>query len=118
VYPPTTAFRVWMITYYLSNSDPFHPQLMRQVNFNAPTPVGDAMENLQISYDISNPVGTPLPGVNVKFPVAPDTPNQIRKVNLFLAARSEVANSQHAFLRNNLLTQVSVRNLAFFSRYK
>jgi len=117
VYPPTTAIRVWMITYYISNSDPFHPQLMRQVNFNAPTPVGDAMENLQISYDITNPVGTPLPAVNVKQPIAPDTPNQIRKVNVFLASRSEVANNLHQFLRDNLVTQVSVRNLAFFSRY-
>ncbi|HXQ27284.1 MAG TPA: prepilin-type N-terminal cleavage/methylation domain-containing protein [Candidatus Acidoferrales bacterium] len=118
VYPPTTATRVWMITYYISNADPFHPQLMRQVNFNAPTPVGDAMENMQITYDITNPVGTPLPAVNVKQPIAPDTPNQIRKVNLFLAARSETTNSQHAFLRDNLQTQVSIRNLAFFNRYK
>jgi len=90
---------------------------MRQVNFNAATPVGDVMENLQITYDITNPVGTPLPAVNVKQPIAPDTPNQIRKINLFLAARSETTNSQRTFLRDNLQSEVSVRNLAFFSRY-
>ncbi|HKV03585.1 MAG TPA: prepilin-type N-terminal cleavage/methylation domain-containing protein [Candidatus Acidoferrales bacterium] len=116
VYPPTTATRVWMITYYISNADPSHPQLMRQVNFNPATPVGDVIENLQITYDVTNAVGT-VPAVNAKQPIAPDTPNQIRKVNLFLAARSEMTTSQHAFLRDNLVTQVSVRNLAFFNRY-
>jgi len=47
-YPATSCTRVWMITYFLdATADPKHPMLMRAVNFNAPQPVAETLENLQ-----------------------------------------------------------------------
>ncbi len=32
-FPPTTATRIWMVTYYLDNvTDPLHVRLIRRVN--------------------------------------------------------------------------------------
>ena len=114
-YPPTTATRIWMITYYLSitaPASPLRPMLMRQVNFNAAQPVGEVLENLGITYDIN---GGPT---NTEFVDPAWSPNLIRKVNLSLAARSEFAYSKTKdYFRNNLQTQVSVRSLAFFNQF-
>lgn len=118
-FPPIKATRVWMITYYLDTiTDPQRPQLMRQVNFRPAQAVGQVIEDLNISYDITNPVGTPLPATNVGQPTAPDTPSQIRKVNLYMGARSEAPYSvTQQFFRTNLWTQVSMRALAFQNLY-
>jgi prepilin-type N-terminal cleavage/methylation domain-containing protein len=124
-----TMTRVWMISYYIDTvTNPSRPQLIRQVNWpgypasgpaNPPTVLADVIEDLQFSYDITNSTaaagsyGTAGPG-NAPAPIAPDTANQIRAVNIYLAARSEtpyVATQQ--FFRNNLVTQVCVRSLAF-----
>ncbi|MGA8142722.1 MAG: prepilin-type N-terminal cleavage/methylation domain-containing protein [Candidatus Acidiferrales bacterium] len=112
-YPPTTASRIWMITYYLNTTNPLRPMLMRQVNFRPATPVAEVIEDLSISYDIN---GGP-PSTNTVEPTY--SPNAIRKVNLSLAARADNAYSQNqAYFRNNLQTQVSVRSLAFFSNFQ
>ena len=118
-YPPTSAIRVWLITYYIDNvTDPLRPRLMRQVNFRQAQPVGEVIEDLQVSYDIVNALAT-VPSMNAKTPVEPDTPAQIRKANLYLGARSDAAYSQSKlYFRNNLVTQVSFRSLAFVSRYQ
>jgi prepilin-type N-terminal cleavage/methylation domain-containing protein len=117
-YPPTTATRIWMITYYIdSNTNPKHPVLMRQVNFNAPVVMAEYIENLNVSYDIVDAQVT-APATNTRFITLPDTPAQIRKVNLLLAARSEAASqATHEYFRNNLQTEVSVQSLSFFSLY-
>lgn len=118
-YPPTTATRIWMVTYYIdSNTNPQNPMLMRQVNFNPAVEVAEGIENLNVTYDIVDAVAT-APPVNAPQIIAPDTPNQIRKVNLLLAARSEAAyaNTQF-FFRNNLQTEVSVQSLSFFNQYQ
>jgi prepilin-type N-terminal cleavage/methylation domain-containing protein len=119
-YPPTTATRIWMITYYIdSNTNPQRPVLMRQVNFNPPVAVAEVIENLNVTYDVTNAVAT-VPAVNAPQIIAPDTPNQIRKVNLLLAARSETAygsGKQMGYFRNNLQTEVSIQSLAFFNQY-
>ena len=47
-YPVTTATRVWMVTYYIDNSNPSRPQLMRQVNLNTPLSGGQEIEHIQI----------------------------------------------------------------------
>jgi len=113
-FPPTTASRVWMITYYLDTTNQKRPLLMRQVNFRPATPVAEVIEDLSISYDINN--GLPnTPQVEA----AGFSPNAIRKVNLSLAARADNAYSQNMqYFRNNLQTQVSVRSLAFFNDFK
>ncbi|MGB0036106.1 MAG: prepilin-type N-terminal cleavage/methylation domain-containing protein [Candidatus Acidiferrales bacterium] len=118
-YPPTTATRVWMITYYIdSNTVPLRPQLTRQVNFNPAQAVGEVIEDLEISYDINDAVAT-VPAVDAPQPILPDTPNQIRKINLFLAARSETWYSKtKTYFRNNLETEVSIRALSFYQQYK
>src|SRR5271156_1152990 len=134
VFPPTTVTRVWMVTYYIDATNAQDPQLVRQVNYpnypaaapvNPPTAIADDIENLAFSYAITSstaPVGTyPINQFtngsgNASTPISPDTPAQIRAVNLFLAGRSEntyTALSSPQYLRNNLSTQVSIRSLSF-----
>jgi prepilin-type N-terminal cleavage/methylation domain-containing protein len=117
-YPPTTATRIWMITYYIdSNTNPQRPVLMRQVNFNPAVAVAEVIENMNVTYDIVNSQAT-VPAANAPQIIAPDTPAQIRKVNLLLAARSETASNQtRGYFRNNLQTEVSIQSLSFFSLY-
>jgi hypothetical protein len=114
-----------MITYYVdATTNPQSPQLVRQVNYPVATasqPVADAVEDLGFTYDIVSPqaplasYGTNGPG-DAPAPLSPDTPTQIRAVNVFLAARSETTYnpaSSAQFFRNNLTTQVCLRALAF-----
>jgi len=115
-YPPTTATRVWMITYYLDDvTDPQHSRLVRQVNFNPPQPVAEVVENLQLSYNFIDGVTNPT---NQETVPAGLSANQTRMVNVFLAARSDIPDSQtRQFIRSNLSTQVSLRSMAFVDRY-
>jgi prepilin-type N-terminal cleavage/methylation domain-containing protein len=138
VFPPTTITRVWMVTYYIDATNAQDPQLVRQVNYpnypaaapvNPPTQIADDIENLAFSYAIdssTDPAGTYLvtnftngPG-NAPQPILPDTPAQIRAVNVFLAGRSEntyTALATPQYLRNNLSTQVSIRSLSFTNQF-
>ncbi len=132
--PSTTITRVWMVSYYLdSTTNPSHPQLIRQVNYpnypaaapaNPPQAIADNIEVLSFSYDITgstDPAGTYVVGAgNAPAPVSPDTPTQIRAVNVFLAGRSErpyKATNTPTFLRNNLSSQISVRSLSFTNQF-
>ena len=118
-YPPTSATRIWMVTYYLdTRTNPLRPQLMRQVNFHPPQAVGDVLENLTISYDVSEQ-GVPQVKANQNVLVWPDTESQIRKVNLYLAARSENAYTPtKQYFRNNLATEVNIRSLCFINQFR
>lgn len=102
--------RVRMVTYFLDTA-PDTPRLMRQINYNPPRTVAVGVDNLQVSYDLADGVNNPT---NVK---APAVPNQIRKVNLYLSARSRRRGPDGQFLRNSLATQVALRSLAFVDRY-
>jgi prepilin-type N-terminal cleavage/methylation domain-containing protein len=116
-YPPTSVTRVWMVTYYLDSvTDPLHPTLMREVNFNAPQPVAESLENLQFAYNFAD--GSKTPPVNQFAVPAADTENQIRSVNIYLGARSEARNSDMKYVRTNLSTQVALRSMAYFNTYK
>ncbi len=133
VFPPTTVTRVWMVSYYVDATTATDPQLIRQVNYpgypagapvNPPTTIADDIENLGFSYDITSStdaVGTyPNGPGNAAAPVLPDTPAQIRAVNVFLAGRSEntyTAETTPTFLRNNLSSQVSIRSLSFIDTF-
>ncbi|MBI3669733.1 MAG: prepilin-type N-terminal cleavage/methylation domain-containing protein [Acidobacteria bacterium] len=116
-YPPTTATRIWMVTYYLDNvTDPQHVRLVRQLNFNPPQPVGEVLENLQISYNFIDGVTNPSNQKSVPLGLSE---NQIRMVNLFLGSRSNAKLVQiNDYYHNNLATQVSLRSLAFVNRYR
>jgi prepilin-type N-terminal cleavage/methylation domain-containing protein len=115
--PTTTATRIWMITYYLDNTNPLLPQLMREVNFNGPEPVSQSIENLQLFYDILTPAATP--------PVTPEVENptlaqlsDIRDAYIVLYARSNSKYSQNTqYFRNNLTTVVSIRGLNFYNQF-
>jgi prepilin-type N-terminal cleavage/methylation domain-containing protein len=117
-YPPTSATRVWMITYYVDNvADPVHPRLMREVNFNPPQPVAESLENLQFTYNFAD--GTSPAPVNQFGVPATDNENQIRSVNVYLGTRS--ANHKmgsNQYTRTNLNTQVALRSMAYFNVYK
>lgn len=131
-----TVTRVWMITYYEdAATNPLRPQLVRQVNYPAyptlagatypPQPIGEAIEDLQFTYDIIDstaPAGTyangpgDAPTPNTTY----DSPLQFRAVNISLFGRSEypyMAASFPQYLHNNLSTQVSIRNLAFVNQF-
>ena len=96
---------------------------MRQVNYNPPQPVGEVLEDLQLTFDVANSaVPGAYPGIgpsNARDAIVPDSPNQFRKVNIYLAARSESPYSQTGqCFRNNLNTQVSLRSLAFVTKFQ
>ena len=116
-FPPTTATRIWMITYYLDNlTDPLHVRLIRRVNWNPGQPVGETIEKLQFKYNfvdgVINPSGQP------SIP-AGESESQIRSVDITLGARSTSAWGQnHTYLRSNFTTQVSLRSMAYVNRYQ
>jgi prepilin-type N-terminal cleavage/methylation domain-containing protein len=118
-YPTTTATRIWMITYFIDNSNPSRPELMRQVNLNQPQAVGEVIENLQIFYDILNAGSSP-----VTVTAGQENPTQaqladIRDAYILLYARSENPYSQNGtYFRNNLESVVSIRGLDFYNEFQ
>ncbi len=127
----TEATRIRMISYFIdATTDPQRPRLMRRINNMAATAVAFDIENLQFSYDladgVTNPANVRMAAVDLVSPnvggrCAPDacSPNQIRKVNILLAARSRTPmKGTRQYLRNRLMTQVSLRSLAFVDRYQ
>ncbi|MBN2243361.1 MAG: prepilin-type N-terminal cleavage/methylation domain-containing protein [Acidobacteria bacterium] len=115
-FPPTTAMRVWLISYYLDyTTDANTPRLIRRVNNRGGNAVALVLEDLQLTYDLVDGVINPT---DVDTPVAPNSPNQIRKVNLHLLGRSHgTIRNTGEFLRRSLTTQVSLRSLSFIDRY-
>jgi hypothetical protein len=132
----TNVSRVRMVTYYIDATiDPGHPRLVRRINNGDPmefdnesgTTVALDIENLQLTYDISN--GTNNPG-NVEMTLTDQSgggacsPNacgttQIRKVNVMLTGRSTNAvNTNLRVFRNTLQSQVSLRGMAFVDEYR
>jgi prepilin-type N-terminal cleavage/methylation domain-containing protein len=128
--------RIRMISYYLDNTiDPTTPRLMRHMNWGDPAAavnqrartVAFALENFRLTYDMLDGVTNPS---NVAMVAAdytaggacapnPCSPNQIRKVNVFISGRSTQAfSTTRRFFRNSLTTQVSLRSLALVDRYK
>ena len=118
-FPTTLATRIWMITYYLDNvTSPPYTRLVRQINMNAPTPVGETLENLQFTYNYVDGVTNPSNQPSVP---AGNSEANIRSVNVYLGARSAHAVQQAGqtiYSRSNLMTQVSLRSLAYVNRYQ
>jgi prepilin-type N-terminal cleavage/methylation domain-containing protein len=119
VFPVTLATRIWMISYYLDNvSSPPYVRLIRQVNFNTPTPVGETLENLQFTYNFID--GATNPSNQVTVPSG-NSESNIRSVNVYLGARGARPvwqGSKSIYARTNLMTQVSLRSLSAINRYK
>jgi hypothetical protein len=116
VYPPTRAFRVSVVTYYVDNTDVDNPVLMRQVNAHEPVPVAESIENLQLTYDIFDDNTSVATSGLVD---ASGLPNQVRKINISVLVRSPAEGLfGRDFERANLATSVSTRNLVFRDRYE
>jgi prepilin-type N-terminal cleavage/methylation domain-containing protein len=118
-YPPTTATRIWMISYYLDiATDPQHYRLVRQVNFNPTQPVAEIIEGLQFTYNFVDANVPPTIYANSTSVPPGLTESNIRSVNLFLGARANApSGSNSAYIRDNMKTQISVRSLSYFNRY-
>ncbi len=118
-FPTTLATRIWMISYYLDNiTSPPYTRLIRQVNMNPATPVGETLENLQFTYNFVDGVNNPANQSSVPLG---NSESNIRSVNVYLGARSSHAVQQAGnsiYARSNLMTQVSLRSLALVNRYK
>jgi hypothetical protein len=117
VFPPTTATRVWMVSYYVDTvTDPTLPRLVRRINMGQNLAIAMGVENIQITFDLVDGVTNPT---NLDTLPAGNSANQIRKANLFLLARSlEEDRQTREFFRNSMATQVGLRSLSFVDRYR
>jgi prepilin-type N-terminal cleavage/methylation domain-containing protein len=132
----TFITRVRMITYYVdATTDPKHPRLVRRINNgsattfdnNSGTAVALDVENLTFRFDINdgnlNPANVEMntgdiAGTGACAPTACN-PNQIRKVNIMLGARSANAvNPKARTYHNTLSSQVSFRGMSFVDEYR
>ena len=115
VYPPTSAYRVHVIRYYIDSST---NRLMRQVNALPPVPVAENIENLQITYDTFDDATLVATSNLSSLPSTYGVLNQIRKINITIDVRSATQDFRKArYERFSLKTSVSARNLAFRDRY-
>jgi prepilin-type N-terminal cleavage/methylation domain-containing protein len=120
--PQTTAQRILMVTYYVdTTTTPGIPRLARRVGSAAGQALAGAIEDLDLSYDLVDGVTNPVAQTTVPVTIGGVlyTPNQIRKINLHVGVRSEdVSPRTHDYVRNHLSTVISVRSLAYVSRYQ
>jgi prepilin-type N-terminal cleavage/methylation domain-containing protein len=133
----TLATRIRLITYYIDvTTNPLRPRLIRRMNNGHPTSFDNTLgtviafdvENLQISYDLTDGVNRTLTNVRMDDADLDGTgrcapracsPNQIRKVNFVLVGRSRLPlRTTRQFAHKTLMTQVSLRSLAFVDRYR
>lgn len=124
LWPPTTITRVNMISYYIyvpTSGQVTSPHLIRRINYGPERVIAIGITNVQLSWDlvdgVTNPTSVPNPGTPL-LPGADSTEHQIRKANLFMSARSlQVYSQTGQSLHASLSTGVSLRSLAFVSRY-
>ncbi|MGZ4790169.1 MAG: hypothetical protein ACXVZX_16750, partial [Terriglobales bacterium] len=85
-----------------------------------PTPVAEHIEDVQFTYDVfddsSNQLTVNLPDAATGNPPIPK-PNQIRKINMTITARSSRPNAQGNYDRLTVTTSIGPRNLSFHDRY-
>jgi prepilin-type N-terminal cleavage/methylation domain-containing protein len=123
VYPPVTVSRIMMVTYFIQSVDSktgTEYRLMRQVDARTPTPVAENIEDLQFTYDVFDDSSSSL---TVNLPTAAtgtppvSKPNQIRKINMTITARSSRPNAQGNYDRLSITTSIGPRNLSFHEKY-
>jgi type IV pilus assembly protein PilW len=123
-YPPTQVSRLIMVTYFIQPfAGPSGPdaRIMRQIGAHSPVPIAEHIEDLKFTYDVVDPITNALTAnsLNAVTGVPPvSQPNQIRKVNISVTARSVRREPSGDFLRINLTTSIGPRNLSFSDRYK
>jgi prepilin-type N-terminal cleavage/methylation domain-containing protein len=112
IFPDLPISRVVMVTYYLRLGANGTPQLIRRVNYGAERVVAAGIENLQFTWDLVDGLANPT-GVE---DFAAEAEGQIRKANVHMAGRSRRIGTGQP-VRSALTTQVSLRSMAFVSRY-
>ncbi len=116
-YPPTEAFRINLVTYFLAVDAnlPDSIFMMRQVNTHQPVPIAEGIERTQVTYDIYDDA---THSASSQLVAANGFPNQIRKVNLAIWSKSpEEGLFGRGSDRQAMTTSVSARNLSFTDRY-
>ena len=121
-FPCMTASRLLMYTYYVdATTTPGTPRLTRVLNNYAPQALAGVVEDLDITYDLVDGVTNPVRITSLPYTLnsLTYTANLIRKVNLHLGVRSDTLSAQtHDYVRNHISTAISIRDLAFVSRYQ
>lgn len=113
-YPPTTATKIKLITYYIDYSDSEHPKLMRKVNAQTPQVVADEIYNLQFTYDLYDFATTTA----TSDQDTTASPNQIRAVSIRVSGRTtDVDPRTDEYYYLELTSKVNVRNTTFRNRY-
>ncbi len=116
LFADTTVRRIFIVTYYIDDSNPDVPLLMRQVNGHPPTPLAEYVENLQVTYDIYDENAAIA---TADLNDAGGQPNQIRKTNITITVRSpKTTLIERDFERISLSTSVGPRNLTYKDRYE
>lgn len=113
--------RILMISYFVQESTPGEPRLMRALNMWPAQALAGVVEDLQLSYDLVDGSTNPSNVNDVPFTVGTDifTSSQIRKVNLKVGVRSEEkSRSTRDYMRHYVTTVASLRNLAYVAEYK
>ncbi len=113
--------RILMISYFVQETTPGEPRLMRALNMFPPQALAGVVEDLQFTYDLVDGTTNPANVDDVPFTAGPDTftSSQIRKVNLKVGVRSEEkSRSTNDYMRHYVTTVASLRNLAYVAEYK
>jgi prepilin-type N-terminal cleavage/methylation domain-containing protein len=118
--PTTSVCRLQAVSYFLqippAGGTVQTPRLMRQVNGLDAVPVADNIINLQFTYDIISVAGGALVA-NQQDPIAAgQSPNLIKKVNVWIMGASPVTGgnkSQSMYLA----TSVATRDMSFCNSY-
>jgi prepilin-type N-terminal cleavage/methylation domain-containing protein len=112
-FPDLPVSRIQMITYYIRTGADGTPQLVRRANYGPERVIAIGIENLQLSWDLVNGVNNPINQEDF----AGEAEGQIRKANVYMSASSRQPGPSEQALRGSLTTQVSLRSMAFVSRY-
>jgi prepilin-type N-terminal cleavage/methylation domain-containing protein len=118
-FPPTSVRRIFMITYFLdTQTDPAMPRLVRCANYQPCSAIALVLEDLRLTYSVSNNVNI-IPDITVFTGAgALYSPNQIRNVSILASGRSAAASmTTKDYVRQSLNTQVSLRSLCFVNRF-
>jgi len=122
-YPATTVSRIYVVAYFLQNvttADGTSTRLMRQVNARTPTPVAENIVDLKFTYDIfdsnSSTLTAGLTNAATGSP-AVSKPDQIKKINFTITARSPRLNSRKVYDYVSFSSSIGPRNLSFHDRY-
>ena len=108
--------RILMISYFVEETTPGEPRLMRALNMYPAQALAGVVEDLQLTYDLVDGTTNPANVNDVPFVAGSNTftSSQIRKVNLRVGVRSEEKSRlTKDYMRHYISTVTSLRNLAY-----